>query len=79
MLVRELRFVLMEAISCNLKIIALSDGGHLEIVDNSKCLFSSNDQLLNMIKNKDFHNCSKTYSIEQSAKKYLDFFLELAA
>lgn len=68
---------LMEAISCDLKILALSDGGHLEITDNPKCLFSSEDQLLSILKNRDFHRCSEKYSIEKSAEKYLGFFLEL--
>jgi glycosyltransferase involved in cell wall biosynthesis len=69
---------LIEAISCGLSVLALDDGGHTELLENPGCMFSSQEQLLEIIKKEDFKKSNNGYLIEDSAQKYLSFFKELA-
>ncbi len=68
---------LIEAISCGLNVLALDDGGHTELIKDPKCMFSSNEQLLDNLKKKNFKRPSASFSVQASAQKYLGFFEEL--
>ena len=69
---------LLEAIACELKVLALNDGGHPEIVKDEACLFDSTDELLAMILDFDkLKNPAKMPTIEEVTSSYLGFFEEV--
>jgi len=73
---------LTEALSCGLPAVALRSGGHPEILLEAGEYFDSKEELLQKIElvasKIDFYrNKIKTHTIEEIAKRYLNFFREL--